>query len=66
MRRYVIQFDSAYAAARFGRDVAEDYGVDVEVDACRVRFEVPESTPPSHAEVGRRATAWGSWKASSR
>jgi hypothetical protein len=61
-RHYAIQFDDKDAAARFGRDVTEDYCLNVEVDACRVRFAVPDGVRLSHAEVTRRATALGTWK----
>lgn len=63
LRHYAIQFDDKDAAARFGRDVAEDFCLDVEVDVCRVRFKVPAGVRLSHAEVERRATALGTWKA---
>jgi hypothetical protein len=57
-----LTFESADEAARFGRDIAEDYLLGVEIDRCRVRFIVPPGVDLSQAEVNRRAIRAG-WSA---
>jgi len=53
--RHELTFEDGSAAARFGRDIAEDFLLEVTVDACRVTFVVPPGVRLSRDEVHRRA-----------
>jgi len=57
--RHELTFEEADEAARFGRDIAEDFLLDVTIDICRVTFVVPPGVRLSTDEVRLRAIRAG-------